>query len=111
MACHARVTIGVLLLSNCEEIMNVVRLCCALPLLPQNLLQRGLNAIGTEALNLNNRFIYDIVRPFLMYVQRDWLNHVNRGQCLSVCLSDHRTNNARLLLNRSYQLYFIIRVF
>ncbi|KAK3920547.1 Nonribosomal peptide synthetase TES [Frankliniella fusca] len=106
MARHAKVTIGVLLISQTEEIMMVVRLCCALPLLPQNLLQRGLHAIGTEALNLNDQFIYDIVRPFLLYVQNDWLNHVNRGPCLSVCLSDHRTNNASESNNRDMKRQF-----
>jgi len=71
-----------------------IRLCCALPLLPQELIQRGLYVIGTEAMNMGP-FIYNILRPFLAYVQHDWLNHVNRGSTLSVCQSFHRTNNAR----------------
>lgn len=93
MAKHAKSTIGLLLICNLNEVELVIRLCCSLPLLPEDLLQRGLNVIGTFALLMGD-IIYGIVRPFLMYVQQHWLGHVNRGAALSVCGSAHRTNNA-----------------
>lgn len=92
---YAKQTIGVYIISICPEVKSVIQFCCALPLLPPHLLQRGLNAIGTEALNLGDPVFYEVVRPFLTYVQHEWLDHINRGQCISVCLSEHRTNNAR----------------
>lgn len=74
----------------------IVRLCCCLPLLPSDLLQRGLNAIGLLCLIIFHPFIYWVaIRPFLSYIQFEWLDHVNRGATLSVCGSFHRTNNAR----------------
>ncbi|KAK3913489.1 ATPase RavA [Frankliniella fusca] len=60
-------------LNTFPELLDAIRRCCALPLLPQNLLQSGMNHI----------------LPFLMYVQWDWLGHVNRGRTLSVSGSDH----------------------
>ncbi|KAK3910717.1 LexA repressor [Frankliniella fusca] len=99
MALHAKVTIGARTLTLLPAIMNVVRLCCALPLLPQDLVQRGMNLIGYEAMELGQE-IYNIVRPYLEYVQVEWLNHPNRGRCLSVYGSNHRTNNASESNNR-----------
>jgi len=94
MAKHAKEAIGIHLMQTYEEVELVVRVCCTLPLLPPHLLQRGLNAIGYAALELGD-FLYEIVRPFLAYVQHSWLNHPNRGTSMSVCGSEHRTNNAR----------------
>lgn len=105
MSRHAKSLIGLFLIHQFIEVEVIIRLCCALALLPQNLLQRGLNIIGTEALNMDP-FVYDILRPFLVYVQHDWLDHANRGRTLSVCGSYHRTNNARYMCF-SYQPSFL----
>lgn len=94
MAKNAKEIIGLHLLQAFEEIQLIVRMCCILPLLPSHLLQRGLNAIGLAAMGLGD-FLYEIVRPFLAYVQKYWLEHPNRGPSMSVCGSEHRTNNAR----------------
>ncbi|KAK3929153.1 Aspartate carbamoyltransferase [Frankliniella fusca] len=99
MAHHAKVNLGVVTLTQQPEILNIVRLCCALPLLPQQLIQRGLIVIGFLAMNLGNE-AYTTVRPHLHYIQQDWLNHPNRGRSLSVCGSIHRTNNASESNNR-----------
>ncbi|KAK3931889.1 30S ribosomal protein S7-1 [Frankliniella fusca] len=79
---------------NSEEILRTVRFCCALALLPTHLLQRGLESILLALLDLNDAVIFGAVYPFLNYVQNEWINHANRGRCMSVCESDHRTNNA-----------------
>lgn len=94
MAKHAKETIGLPVMQYYEEVELVVRMCCTLPLLPMYLLQRGLNAIGFIAMNLGD-FLYEILRPFLAYVQHSWLEHPNRGLSMSVCGSEHRTNNGR----------------
>lgn len=95
MSKWARVNIGIHIIVVCVELRNVIRLGCAIPLLPEHLLQRGLDAIGTEVLNLADPVLYAAVHPFLTYIQQEWLNHTNRGRCISVCGSQHRTNNAR----------------
>ncbi|XP_034246245.1 uncharacterized protein LOC117648116 [Thrips palmi] len=89
----ARSNLTVYVLTQYPQLIDVIRHCCALPLLPQHLLQRGMNVIGREAMALGP-FLYHTVRPFLQYVQSDWIWHVNRGRTLSVCGSDNRTNNA-----------------
>lgn len=94
MTKHAKSTIGLGITRLFPEVEIAIRLCCALPLLPQTLLQRGLNVIGYEAMNMGP-FLYAIIRPFLGYVQHEWLDHATRGPSMSVCQSEHRTNNAR----------------
>lgn len=94
MARHAKAMYGINLIHLHYEVEIVIMLCCALPLLPAHLLQRGLNAIGDAAIGLGV-YLYEILRPFLFYMQHDWLDHANRGICMSVCGSEHRTNNAR----------------
>lgn len=95
MSKWARQNIGIPIISVCVEVRTLILLCCSIPLLPDHLLQRGLDAIGTEALNIGDPMFYATVHPFLTYIQSDWLNHRNRGRCISVCGSKHRTNNAR----------------
>lgn len=58
-------------------------MCCALPLLPPHLLQRGLNAVGVAAMGLGVDF-YTILRPYLCYIQESWLEHPSRGPSLFV---------------------------
>lgn len=94
MARYARENLGLHVLQSFKAVELVVRLCCTLPLLPIHLLQSGLNAIGSAAMELGD-YIYGIVRPYLAYVQHSWLEHPNRGTNMSVCGSEHRTNNAR----------------
>jgi len=95
MATHAKRTIGLPIIENFVVVKNMVRLCCCLPLLPQNLLQRGLDLIGTSAMDQDFLLYSLVLRPFLEYIQYDWLFHANRGRTLSVCASEHRTNDAR----------------
>ncbi len=96
MGKHARLTFGVSILNSSSELKNIVRLCCTLPLLPQNLIQRGFDLVGEAAVTQFNVLDYIcIVRPYLEYIQYDWILHVNRGPTLSVCRSENRTNNAR----------------
>ncbi|KAK3921776.1 UDP-N-acetylglucosamine--N-acetylmuramyl-(pentapeptide) pyrophosphoryl-undecaprenol N-acetylglucosamine transferase 1 [Frankliniella fusca] len=107
MGQHARVTIGVQLLHIFPDISCVVRLCCSLPLLPQHLIQRGFNLIAVTAMENINAFLFIcIVVPYLEYIQHDWLHHANRGQTLSVCGSEHRTNNASESNNRRMKRSF-----
>ncbi|KAK3918561.1 Tryptophan 2,3-dioxygenase, partial [Frankliniella fusca] len=105
MARYAREIFGPHVLRSFEVLKSVVRLCCTLPLLPPHLLQSGLNAIGSAAIGLWD-FWYNTVRPYLAYVQHSWLDHPNRGLNMSVCGSDHRTNNASESNNRQMRRKF-----
>ncbi|KAK3920809.1 Cilia- and flagella-associated protein 54 [Frankliniella fusca] len=98
MAEYARVHIGVIILQNYPHIKMIVEMCCALPLLPHHLLQRGFNAVVTLASQLGP--LSYLISTFLNYIQREWLNHSNRGQTMSVSGSCFRTNNASESNNR-----------
>ncbi|KAJ1531327.1 hypothetical protein ONE63_000011 [Megalurothrips usitatus] len=106
MVQHAKVTIGIAVLNQFPEVKLIVHLCCALPLSPQHLLQHGLNVIGAVAMDLEDVLYMTQLRPFLEFIQFQWLHHVNRGRTLSVCGSDHRTNNASESNNRSMKRKF-----
>ncbi|KAK3917045.1 Cis-2,3-dihydrobiphenyl-2,3-diol dehydrogenase [Frankliniella fusca] len=67
--------------------------------------ESGLNAIGFACVGLGD-FLYGIVRPFLAYIQISWLEHPNRGSSMSVCGSEHRTNNASESNNRQMRRKF-----
>lgn len=97
MGSWARINIGVQVIVMIPTVKDVIRHCCVIPLLPQHLLQRGLDLIGARAYNRLHPAVYECVRTFLMYVQEEWLDHANRGQTLSVCSSEHQTNNARYI--------------
>ncbi|KAK3930126.1 L-cysteine:1D-myo-inositol 2-amino-2-deoxy-alpha-D-glucopyranoside ligase [Frankliniella fusca] len=101
MSNYARINIGVVTLRNFPFIKFIVDLCCALPLLPGQLLQRGFNVIVAQASQLGPYF--NLISIFLDYVQREWLNHSNRGKTMSVCGSSFRTNNASESNNRRMQ--------
>ncbi|XP_034246653.1 uncharacterized protein LOC117648302 [Thrips palmi] len=105
MVLNGKRIIGLEFIQYYQEVEIVLRVCCTLPLLPAQLLQRGLNAIGVAAMNLGE-YLYEIVRPFLAYVQESWMDHPNRGRVLSVCGSDHRTNNANESNNRRMRRKF-----
>ncbi|KAK3923462.1 Cyclomaltodextrinase, partial [Frankliniella fusca] len=98
MSEYARIHVGVMTMRHLPFTKFIVNLCCALPLLPTHLLQRGFNVIAGQALQLGPYFTF--ISSFLSYVQREWLNHSNRGQTLSVCGSNFRTNNASESNNR-----------
>lgn len=91
---RAKTTLTPVVLTIFPQVHQIIRLTCALPLLPQHLLQRGMDAIRMEAVN-QGLGVFNLALPFLDYVQFDWILHVNRGRTLSVCGSEHRTNNAR----------------
>lgn len=94
MARHAKSMFGIHFIHLHYEVEIFIMLCCALALLPPQFLQRGLNAIGDAAMGLGG-YLYEELRPYLLYIQHEWLDHANRGICMSVCGSEHRTNNAR----------------
>ncbi|XP_026290444.2 uncharacterized protein LOC113215088 [Frankliniella occidentalis] len=101
MGNHARLTISIQILHYFPEIKNIVRLCCVLPLLPQHLIQQGFEIIGEMAMEELNIFLYTcFARPYLEYIQYEWLYHATRGPTLSVSGSEHRTNNASESNNR-----------
>lgn len=74
-------------------VKRFVRLCCAIPLLPQRWFIRGLGIIMREARQEGNR-TYRLLRPFFDYFMRNWVAHRQRRGLMSVYGSIHRTNNS-----------------
>lgn len=80
-------------LRNNIDVRDIIRLACALPLLPQADIRQAFYIIVEEA-NRAGQGIGNIVRPFLLYVRDFWINDNSRLQWMSVHGSFHRTNNA-----------------
>lgn len=97
-----RLNLGVHL-RNTPEIKALLKLCCALPLLPEEDIELGYRVIVLEAMN-EGRAIYRLFKPFLMYLATYWITSEKRLRWMSVHGSFHRTNNAseshnKVLLN------------
>lgn len=86
-----------------EPFKFLVKLCCALPLLPANYIRRGFQLIMRETLQRGMR-VYRRMRDFFAYVLRNWVNNPVKRRWMCVFGSFHRTNNTcechnRMLLN------------
>ena len=83
-----------------DRLKSLVRCCCALPLLPQDMIEDGLLSLVLEAVGLN---LFDDMDDFFGYIYDTWINSW-RFQCLSCCLSPFRTNNCSECANRMLRL-------
>ncbi|KAK3923858.1 ATP synthase epsilon chain, partial [Frankliniella fusca] len=73
-------------------VRRFIRLCCAIPLLPQKWLLKGLGVVMGEARQEGNR-TYRLLRPFFEYIFTNWINQRQKKYLMSVYGSLHRTNN------------------
>ena len=77
----------------------IVKLCCALALLPERLMRRGFLLIMREARGLGPH-VYRQVMNFLNYVLTSWLNNDVKRHWMCFFGSFHRTNNTCECHNR-----------
>lgn len=85
---HAKVRLGLQpLVRDEEEVSSIIRASTALPLLPAEEIEEGLNDLGYEALQ---RGWMQHLRPFFNYMDTEWMPKV---EVLSVFKAAHRTNN------------------
>ena len=87
-----------------EPFKFLVKLCCALALLPSRYIRRGFHLIVREAFRHGAR-VYRRMRQFLAYVFRNWVNNRVRRQWMCVFGSFHRTNNTCECHNRMLRNY------
>lgn len=100
---------------NVDEYRRLIRIACALPLLPQRYIYRGLVLLTREAM-AEGRAFYQRLRPFLLYLHRNWVGHHHRRLWMCVHGSEHRTNNAveshnkllKLLMGAHPSIYIFI---
>ena len=71
-------------------IASLIRSICALPLLPTEQIEEGLEAIGRRALRLGH---FDLLEPLFVKVASTWLT-AKVLEVLSVCDAVDRTSNA-----------------
>lgn len=81
------------------EVRKIIRLTMALALLPEDMILQGFQVIRTHA-RQEGRFIYRIVRPYLLYLWTNWVSRHWRRARMSVFGSSTRTNNACESQNR-----------
>ena len=74
------------------NVKYILKLCCALALLPERYMMRGFRLIVREAHGFG-RVVYRQVRDFLNYVLRSWLNNDVKRRWMCFFGSFHRTNN------------------
>ena len=88
MGSHARNKLGLYqLVKDEEEVASIVRSAGALPLLPSDDIEGGLEDLGLEAQDKGHM---RPLRPFFPYMVREWMPKV---PVLSVKDSNHRTTN------------------
>lgn len=63
---------------------NIVKLCCALPLLPKDRLQIGLNLVSAESLR-HGHVIHNQLLQLFHFIQEHWINNQCRNFC---CFGD-----------------------
>lgn len=73
-----------------EEVFRLVRMVCALPLLPSGRITEGLHIVGRRAIQKGK---YDLMGPFLQKIADTWLAP-SVLPLLSVHGSKDRTSNA-----------------
>ncbi|KAE8740773.1 hypothetical protein FOCC_FOCC013697 [Frankliniella occidentalis] len=79
-----------------RRLRSLIRSVCALPLLPQALMGRGLNTLIQEA---NRRGYLQLLTPFFNYMIDTWMSNP-LFSTLSVYDQPHRTNNVSESCNR-----------
>ncbi|KAK3921644.1 Anthranilate--CoA ligase, partial [Frankliniella fusca] len=105
---YAKVDLGMFQYLRRHPYERLIKLCCALPLLPLNHIQRGFFLILRQARQAGHR-VYNVMRPFFSYVWRNWVG--NRLWCEWMCVfgSFHRTNNTCESHNRVLNNYVGVR--
>lgn len=74
------------------EIRFIIRLTLALALLPENLIILGFKVILRYARDEGN-YIFRLVKPYLLYIWRNWVVREWRRRRMTVYGSAQRTNN------------------
>ncbi|XP_026290929.1 uncharacterized protein LOC113215512 [Frankliniella occidentalis] len=105
---YAKEELGMFHLLRRHPYERLVKLCCALALLPMRLIQRGFILILRQARQAGGR-VYNRMRPFFAYVWRNWVGHPVRREWMCVFGSYHRTNNTCESHNRVLNNYVGIR--
>ncbi|KAK3914296.1 Phosphatidylglycerol--prolipoprotein diacylglyceryl transferase [Frankliniella fusca] len=80
-------------------VASIIRSAGALPLLPTQLIQIGLLALGNEALE---KGWMPQLKLFFKYLEKEW---IPKTSVLSVMNSAHRTNNIAETVNRSFNKF------
>lgn len=75
-----------------QPYQDLIKLFCALPLLPVRFISRGFRLLMQETMDHGVR-VYRRMRQFMAYVSRRWANHPVRKRWMCVFASEHRTNN------------------
>lgn len=78
---------------------RIMRLACALPLLPREFISAGFRVVLTQAREAGVR-CYNTMRPFFAYMQKNWLRNPRRRNWMCVHGFFHRTNNSRESANK-----------
>lgn len=81
-------------LRNDETVRTLVRMCCALALLPVGHNQRRGLLLIMQVTRRHGRFYMRLLSPFFLYLRRRWFMHQRRQYWLNFFKSFHRTNNA-----------------
>jgi len=75
-----------------EPYSGLIKLFCALALLPVRYIRRGFVIVVQQTMDHGIR-VYRNMRRFIGYVRRHWVFHPIRRQWMCVFGSFHRTNN------------------
>lgn len=94
---HARKKLGLYeLVKEEEEVASIIRAAGALPLLPTNEIEQGLEDLGHETVD---KGWMPELKDFFKYMVKEWIPKV---PVLSVKDSVHRTNNGSESANRGF---------
>ncbi|KAK3926312.1 Alpha-galactosidase A, partial [Frankliniella fusca] len=75
------------------EVLNYIRRCTAISLLPKNLFTRALDLLQHNVRQECIEAAY-LLHPFFQYVRTKWINRRSRRDYMSFWRCEHRTNNA-----------------
>ena len=76
-----------------QEVRQIIRLTLGLAVLPENMIVRGFRVLLQHA-RAEGNYIFNIVRPYLMYINTYWISRPWRRRRMCVHGSSQRTNNA-----------------
>lgn len=96
---HARKLKLANLINGSNIFRSITRSCLAIPLLPQEMLQHGLETVMARA---NRVLFYDALRPLFKYLWNEWIS--KRNHVLSVSGCDDRTTNVSESFNHTLQV-------
>ena len=85
---------------NYDRVTSIIRSCCALPLLEQNMIEEGLLSLVLEAIAEG---LFEYLADYFIYIYDTWIRS-HRFQSLSVFLAPFRTNNASESANRMLRI-------